>query len=94
MVTIILIHHKDNNLVSFCRESSKQLVDTTFISWLQNDSHYGKKEWQLEEGNEGSEYVEYTSGDLTAKYWQMQNADMSNRHERYTPFDDNSLIFF
>jgi len=93
MKTTILIQKsvKNLNVVLFCRESVSVLVEGTFEDYLKNDSHWGQYTWEHEEGKEGSDYVEYTCGDITASYAKSETATINDGS--YTPFEDESLFF-
>jgi hypothetical protein len=91
MKTSYVIINSKCNLVLEARESIENIIPTTFIAWLQKDNHWNKYDWKREEGREGSDYVEYTCGDLTAKC-QRINGGMSDGS--YSVFNDNAYIFF
>ena len=64
---------------------------SNFLDYLKSDIHWGKDmfNWQFEEGREGSDYVEYTSGAFTAILRAVDYTDPNH----YDPFHDDSLTF-
>lgn len=92
MKTIILIQQsiKGMNLVSMIRESSSELLNGTFKSWLENN--WGHLTWEHSKGDEGSDSIEYKSGNYTATYTRIMDGDM-NDENTYSPMRDDSLTF-
>ena len=78
------------NLVSFVGPANEN-AKTNFLAYLQNDNHWGKDifNWQFEEGREGSDYVEYTSGAFTATLRAVDYSDPNG----YNPMRDDSLTW-
>ena len=92
MKTIILIQQSIHgmNLVSMVRESSSELLNGTFKSWLENN--WGHLTWEHSNGEEGSDSIEYKSGNYTANYTRIMDGDM-NDENTYSPMRDDSLTF-
>lgn len=90
MKTSYVILNSKCNVVFEARESIENIIPTTFLEFLKKDSHWNKYDWKRAEGNEESNFVSYTCGDLTAKC-QRTNGGMSDGS--YSVFNDNSYIF-
>ena len=78
------------NLVSFLGPANDK-AKSNFLAYLQSDNHWGKDmfNWQFEEGREGSDYVEYTSGAFTAILRAVDYSDPNG----YNPSKDDSLTW-
>lgn len=92
MKTIILIQQSIHgmNLVSMVRESSSELLNGTFRSWLENN--WGHLTWEHSKGDEGSDSIEYKSGNYTATYTRIMDGSMTDENT-YSPMRDDSLTF-
>lgn len=78
------------NLVSMVRESSSELLNGTFKSWLENN--WGHLTWEHSKGDEGSDSIEYKSGNYTATYTRIMDGSMTDENT-YSPMRDDSLTF-
>ena len=89
---IVLIYHVNKGLegmVSSMDESSEPILKGTLKEYLENDIHWSKYPWNLEEGKEGTNYVEYTNDIFSASY-QIYDGKFA---ECYSPANDDSLWF-
>lgn len=87
VLVIKSIDGKLDGLVSEFRESANPLIKTTLLDYLNSDSNWGKRQWQREEGQEGSSYIEYTDteGRFSAFYMKTDSS--------YSVSNDDSLWF-
>ena len=87
---VITQNTKGYNLVCLIAPANEK-ARTNLLDWLKSDPHWGKDmfNWQFEEGRDGSDYVEYTSGAFTAIVRACDYSDPNG----YDPTKDDSLTF-